>query len=364
VLVHRLQSRAGEDVLCELAACAQGAGQEAWDANFSKVGGEGAALLCVSRGTGVRACRWGGCHDLRGTAILQVCTGKAGRGAFSSTISPPTRRAPRPAQVLLAALAATKHASDRIREAAFALVRELAAHQAGHFGPVLDVVVQPLLLGCADASREVGARRGPARAACHAHPLPNGSALGCATRMHVSMHPCAPLAPLNPRARPHVHQTHASTRTQSAHTSTHAHILHARNMHTARQNTQHGAQVMVAATQALEALVDAMPPARCLEVLRLKLPTPEALNRRGPQAAVGPGQGLNHACVRACKRTHTHTHTRARTHARTHTRTRTRINTHATHVLPTPAARPSTATCCAPPSAASSAPRAACRRAS
>jgi hypothetical protein len=38
VLVHRLQSRAGEDVLAELAACAEGAGQEAWDANFSKVG--------------------------------------------------------------------------------------------------------------------------------------------------------------------------------------------------------------------------------------------------------------------------------------------------------------------------------------
>jgi len=36
-LVHRLQSRPGEDVLAELAACASGMGQEAWDACFSKV---------------------------------------------------------------------------------------------------------------------------------------------------------------------------------------------------------------------------------------------------------------------------------------------------------------------------------------
>ncbi|KIY94798.1 hypothetical protein MNEG_13164, partial [Monoraphidium neglectum] len=128
VLVHRLQSRAGEDVLAELAACAEGAGQEAWDANFSKV--------------------------------------------------------------LLAALAATKHASERVREAAFALVRRLAQHQPGQFGPVLDVVVQPLLLGCADPSREV----------------------------------------------------------------------------------------LMAAHQALEALVDAMPPQRCLEALRFKLPTAEAVH--------------------------------------------------------------------------------------
>jgi hypothetical protein len=59
--------------------------------------------------------------------------------------------------VLLAALAATKHASERVREAAYGLLRQLAAHQAGHFGPVLDVVMQPLLLGCADPSREVRA---------------------------------------------------------------------------------------------------------------------------------------------------------------------------------------------------------------
>ncbi|KAI8476813.1 MAG: clasp N terminal-domain-containing protein [Monoraphidium minutum] len=128
VLVHRLQSRAGEDVLGELAACAESAGQEAWDANFSKV--------------------------------------------------------------LLAALAATKHASERVREAAFALVRQLALHQPGQFGPVLDVVVQPLLLGCADPSREV----------------------------------------------------------------------------------------LMAAHQALEALVDAMPPARSLDILRLKLPSADAVH--------------------------------------------------------------------------------------
>lgn len=58
--------------------------------------------------------------------------------------------------MLLAALAATKHASEHVREASFALLRELATHQAAHFDSVLDVVVQPLLLGCADSSREVG----------------------------------------------------------------------------------------------------------------------------------------------------------------------------------------------------------------
>ena len=51
VLVHRLQSRAGEDVLGELATCAASAGQEAWDANFSKVrpgGGGGRALVHIA----------------------------------------------------------------------------------------------------------------------------------------------------------------------------------------------------------------------------------------------------------------------------------------------------------------------------
>ena len=73
--------------------------------------------------------------------------------------TPPTPPLP---QVLLAALAATKHASERVREASFALVRQLAVHHPEQFGPVLDVVVQPLLLGCADPSREVRARRAAA----------------------------------------------------------------------------------------------------------------------------------------------------------------------------------------------------------
>lgn len=38
VLVHRLQSRPGEDVLAELAACAGTMCQQAWQDNFSKVG--------------------------------------------------------------------------------------------------------------------------------------------------------------------------------------------------------------------------------------------------------------------------------------------------------------------------------------
>lgn len=37
VLVHRLQSRPSEDVLAELAACAETLSQQAWQANFSKV---------------------------------------------------------------------------------------------------------------------------------------------------------------------------------------------------------------------------------------------------------------------------------------------------------------------------------------
>ncbi|WIA20824.1 hypothetical protein OEZ85_005178 [Tetradesmus obliquus] len=93
VLVHRLQSRPGEDVLAELAACAGTMCKQAWVDNFSKV--------------------------------------------------------------LLAGLSAAQHSSESIRELAFLLVLSLARHQAELFEPVLDVVLQPLLQGCADESREV-----------------------------------------------------------------------------------------------------------------------------------------------------------------------------------------------------------------
>eukprot|EP00878_Enallax_costatus_P013398 GHUV01014010.1.p1 GENE.GHUV01014010.1~~GHUV01014010.1.p1 ORF type:complete len:768 (+),score=287.98 GHUV01014010.1:178-2304(+) len=93
VLVHRLQSRPSEDVLAELAACAGTLSQQAWQANFSKV--------------------------------------------------------------LMAAISATQHTQDNIRELAFMLVLALARHHGPMFEPVLDVVVQPLLQGCADESREV-----------------------------------------------------------------------------------------------------------------------------------------------------------------------------------------------------------------
>ena len=58
-------------------------------------------------------------------------------------------------QVLMAAISATQHSQDNIRELAFMLVLALAKHHGPVFEPVLDVVVQPLLQGCADESREV-----------------------------------------------------------------------------------------------------------------------------------------------------------------------------------------------------------------
>lgn len=58
-------------------------------------------------------------------------------------------------QVLLAGLSAAQHGQEHIRELAFLLVLALAKHHSHLFEPVLDVVVQPLLQGCADESREV-----------------------------------------------------------------------------------------------------------------------------------------------------------------------------------------------------------------
>lgn len=46
----------------------------------------------------------------------------------------------------------------------------------------------------------------------------------------------------------------------------------------------------MAAHQALEALIDAMPPARTLDILRLKLPSADAVHRCGVQAG-GSGFG-------------------------------------------------------------------------
>jgi hypothetical protein len=62
---------------------------------------------------------------------------------------------PRCPQVLLAGLSAAQNSSESIRELAFLLVLSLARHHAELFEPVLDVVLQPLLQGCADESREV-----------------------------------------------------------------------------------------------------------------------------------------------------------------------------------------------------------------
>jgi hypothetical protein len=184
------------------------------------------------------------------------------------------RAAPGP-QVLLAALAATKHASERVREAAFALVRRLAQHQPGQFGPVLDVVVQPLLLGCADPSREVrrGRRgepagrqggRGAAAAAVGGRGL--GAVAGAGLRGGaLAARGTAPLQYFVANMHLQILHVHWDT-----HTHTHTHTSGA---------TLFAPQVLMAAHQALEALVDAMPPQRCLEALRFKLPTAEAVHR-------------------------------------------------------------------------------------
>ncbi len=58
--------------------------------------------------------------------------------------------------MLLAALAAAKHSRESVREMAFVLIRALAQNHAEQFEHVLDVAMQPLLMGCADSSREVG----------------------------------------------------------------------------------------------------------------------------------------------------------------------------------------------------------------
>jgi hypothetical protein len=65
-------------------------------------------------------------------------------------------------QVLLAGLSAAQHTHEPIRELAYLLVLALAQHHGDLFEPVLDVVLQPLLQGCADASREVGGIPGTA----------------------------------------------------------------------------------------------------------------------------------------------------------------------------------------------------------
>lgn len=58
-------------------------------------------------------------------------------------------------QVLLAVLAATKAPHEPTREAAFVAIRALAERHAQHFVQPLEVALQPLLMGCADSSREV-----------------------------------------------------------------------------------------------------------------------------------------------------------------------------------------------------------------
>lgn len=58
-------------------------------------------------------------------------------------------------QVLLAGLSAAQNSSESVRELAFLLVLSLAQHHSSLFEPLLDLVLQPLLQGCGDESREV-----------------------------------------------------------------------------------------------------------------------------------------------------------------------------------------------------------------
>jgi hypothetical protein len=58
-------------------------------------------------------------------------------------------------QVLLAGMSAVQNGSETIRELAYLLVLALAQHHSHLFEPVLEVVLQPLLQGCGDDSREV-----------------------------------------------------------------------------------------------------------------------------------------------------------------------------------------------------------------
>jgi hypothetical protein len=59
VLVHRLQSKPGEDVLAELAACAGTICRQAWVDNFSKVGVQ--SLSAAQGHTSLATCIAAGC---------------------------------------------------------------------------------------------------------------------------------------------------------------------------------------------------------------------------------------------------------------------------------------------------------------
>jgi hypothetical protein len=138
-------------VLAELAACAGTMCKQAWVDNFSKVTKSFCILPthCTTNHTPAKQNlkSWGREPSLLSTVL---CT--------SSTCPVLPLHAALPSQVLLAGLSAAQHSSESIRELAFLLVLALARHQAELFEPVLDVVLQPLLQGCADESREVRSR--------------------------------------------------------------------------------------------------------------------------------------------------------------------------------------------------------------
>lgn len=162
VLVHRLQSRPGEDVLAELAACASTLCKQAWVENFSKVCAGGVWDVSMHRSCTILAASHEGklCVHIRCRSACRLCRRMTCNMLLSTLSHSPLccttgKLAICPLQVLLAGLSAAQHNHEPIRELAFLLVLALAKHQGELFEPVLDVVLQPLLQGCADESREV-----------------------------------------------------------------------------------------------------------------------------------------------------------------------------------------------------------------
>lgn len=150
-------------------------------------------------------------------------------------------------QVLLAGLSAAQHSHEPVRELAFLLVLGLARHQAELFEPVLDVVLQPLLQGCADESREVRAWQ----ASCGWHVrLERKRKQRAAAFPHARVASAAAV----PTGQPISHALGT--------------CLHCPSLLL---------QVCLAAQQALDALMAAMPPLRCASILSHKLPSEGSL---------------------------------------------------------------------------------------
>jgi chemotaxis protein histidine kinase CheA len=155
VLVHRLQSRPAVDVLAELAACASVLCKQAWQDNFSKV--RGVWGRSASKHHAASFLRRTHCVSSQRRPLTRQPVARVGAGKPKSCsvmwgcVLVWSARL----QVLLAGMSAVQNGSETIRELAYLLVLALAQHHSHLFEPVLEVVLQPLLQGCGDDSREV-----------------------------------------------------------------------------------------------------------------------------------------------------------------------------------------------------------------